>query len=122
MLLLMFAGGAVVNTAPVVEAGPTDLGTVGVALTLQGSVTDDGLPLPPTLTSLWTVDSGPGTVTFVDDTNPTTDATFDTAGSYVLRLTGDDTALTAFDTVTIIISDPPSSGTNWLKWVQFLWH
>lgn len=121
MLLLMFAGGTTANSAPVVEAGATLVAITNVAVTLEGIVTDDGLP-SATLTSLWTVDSGPGIVTFVDATDPTTDATFDTAGSYVLRLTGDDTALTAFDTVTVLVSDPPAGGTDWLKLWQYLWH
>ena len=121
MLLLLLLGGAVVNQAPVVEAGSTLVATTGVAVTMQGSVTDDGLP-SATLTSLWTKDSGPGVVSFVDATNPTTDATYPVAGTYVMRLTGDDTALTAFDTVTVLVSDPPVSGSSWLKLWQYLWH
>lgn len=121
MLLLLLTGGAVANLAPTVEAGATLIATTNVAVTLQGAVSDDGLPTG-TLTSLWTVDSGPGIVTFVDATDPTTDATFDTAGSYVLRLTADDSALTSFDTVTVLVSDPAAGGSDWLKWVRLLWH
>lgn len=121
MLLLLLAGGAVLNTAPSVEAGNTLVTEVSVAVTLEGIVTDDGLP-SGTLTSLWTVDSGPGIATFVDATNPTSDVTFDTAGTYVLRLTGDDGALTASDTVTVLVSNPPAGGTDWLKWLRLLWH
>lgn len=122
MLLLMFAGGTAANTAPVVDAGPPSvIGTTGVALSLAGSVTDDGLP-SGTLTSLWTVDSGPGVPTFVDATDPTTDVTCPTAGTYVLRLTGDDTALTAFDTITLLIADPPSGTDTFAKWFFRLWH
>ena len=120
-MLLLFAGGIAGNTAPVVDAGPPSIiGTTGEPITLSGSVTDDGLP-SATLTSLWTVDSGPGIPTFVDDTSPTTDVTCPTAGTYVLRLTGDDTALTAFDTITLLVSDPPS-GNSFGKWFFKLWH
>lgn len=121
MLLLMFSGGVAGNTAPVVEAGATLITQVGVPVTLEGVVTDDGLPAA-TLTSLWTVDSGPGVTSFVDGTDPLTAVEFDTAGTYVLRLTGDDTALTAFDTVTVLVSDPPTGGTDWLKLWHYLWH
>lgn len=119
-MLLLMGGGLAANTPPVVSAG-SDFGVyVGVPVGLGGSVTDDGLP-SATLTSLWTQDSGPGTATFIDATSPTTNVSFDTVGSYVLRLTGDDGALTAFDTVTVTVSDPPSGGGGKDKWWYFLW-
>jgi len=122
-LLLLFGGAVIGNTAPVVDAGPaTILGTTSVAYSLTGSVTDDGLP-SGTLTSLWTKESGPGIITFVDDTDPTTDVTADTAGTYVLRLTGDDGALTAFDETTFIVADPPAAGGGSIfdQFWNFLW-
>ena len=74
---------------------------------LAGSVTDDGLPTPPGLvTAAWSKVSGPGTVAFADATAASTTATFSAAGSYVLRLTGDDGALTVSDDVTVTVSDP----------------
>src|SRR5439155_14212179 len=72
--------------------------------TMQGSVTDDGLPNPPAaVTSTWSQVSGPGTATFTDPSSPTTTVSFDAAGSYVLRLTGDDSALQASDDVTVTV-------------------
>ena len=83
---------APINTAPVVDAGvaqtitlPTDF------VNLDGAVTDDGLPDPPaTVTTTWSMVSGPDTVTFGDANAVDTTATFTTAGVYVLRLTADD--------------------------------
>lgn len=117
MLLLLFTGVTVGNTAPVVNAGSDVFGTTNVAFTLAGSVTDDGLP-SGTLTSLWTKISGPGIVTFVDATDPGTDCTIDTPGSYVLQLEGDDTLLQTTDTINVVISDPTSGNLteDWVYW------
>jgi hypothetical protein len=49
------------NTAPVVLAGPDLTITIGSQAVLNGTVTDDGLPMPSTITSTWTKVSGPGT-------------------------------------------------------------
>ena len=101
---------AVANQAPIVEAGPaqTIYGPLAQAFTLAGSAFDDGLPDPPaTLTYLWEQISGPGTATFVDDTDPTTDVSFDAYGAYVLQLTADDSLLDDTDTVTITLGNHP---------------
>ena len=69
--------------------------------TLSGSATDDGLPNPPgALTYTWTKVSGPGTVTFGNAANAATAASFSVAGTYVLRLTASDGALSASADVT----------------------
>ena len=101
------------NAPPVVAAGDDRAVTRPTAADLAGSVTDDGLPAPPGLvTASWSRLSGPGTVAFVDASAPSTSATFSAAGSYVLRLTGDDGALTVSDDVTVTVSDPaPPPGT-----------
>ena len=95
------------NAPPVVSAGPDRSVTRPDAASLAGSVTDDGLPSPPGLvTAAWSKESGPGTVTFTDAAAPSTTATFSAAGTYVLRLTGNDGALTVSDDVTVTVSDP----------------
>ena len=97
-----------VNQAPVVNAGPDQTVTLPAAASLQGTVTDDGLPNPPAaFTSVWTVVSGPGTVTFANASNPVTTATFSTAGSYVLRLTASDSALSGSDDIGITVNAAP---------------
>ncbi len=72
--------------------------------TLSGSITDDGLPVSPGTTSaLWTKVSGPGTVTFADNTAEDTSASFSSAGTYVLQLAGNDGELSSNDQVTIVV-------------------
>jgi hypothetical protein len=97
------------NVAPAVEAGTNQ--TVVVNTLPTGNVTldatllaDDGTPVAATF--LWSKQSGPGTVTFPGGaTALDTTATFSLAGTYVLLLTADDTALQGSDTVTIIVQD-----------------
>ena len=48
--------------------------------------------------------SGPGTVTFSAPSAAVTNATFSLAGSYVLRLTASDGALTTSDDVIVTVS------------------
>ena len=96
-----------VNQPPVVNAGSNQTINLPAAANLSGTVTDDGLPNPPgAVTVLWTMDSGPGTVTFASPTAKATTATFSVAGPYVLRLTANDSALTGSATVTITVNPP----------------
>src|SRR5918999_5821731 len=88
------------NRAPVVNAGPDQSITLPASAALDGTVSDDGRP-DPTPTVAWSTVSGPGTVTFSAPTSPDTQASFSTAGTYVLRLTADDGELTASDDVTV---------------------
>jgi len=102
--VLAYAGGAV-NTAPTVNAGPDQTIIPSAAANLTGTATDDGLPNPPgVLTITWSTVSGPGTVTFANPSAPTTTATFSAVGTYVLRLTASDSALSNSDDVQIIVS------------------
>jgi len=104
------AASAPSNQAPTVNAGPNQTITLPASATLTGTVTDDGLPAPPgTVTQSWTRVSGPGTVTFISPTATTTMATFSAAGTYVLRLTASDSALSATDDVTVTVNaaNPP---------------
>ncbi len=104
------------NQAPVVSAGPDQVATLPNAAALDGSVTDDGLPDPPAaVTTTWSAESGPGTVTFTDASAVDTTATFSLAGSYVLRLTADDGALSAFDEVTVTVNEPGQVTLSVLK-------
>jgi hypothetical protein len=97
------------NVAPAVEAGTNQ--TVVVNTLPTGNVildatllADDNTPVAATF--LWSKQSGPGTVTFPGGaTALDTSATFSLAGTYVLLLTADDTALQGSDTVTIIVQD-----------------
>ena len=98
------------NKAPTVNAGPDLTVTLPAAATLAGTVSDDGLPNPPAaVTITWSKVSGPGTVTFANAKVAATTATFSTSGSYVLRLTGNDGALSANDTVTVTVKPAPAN-------------
>ena len=107
------------NEAPDVNAGPDQSIVLPAQATLDGTVTDDGLPNPPALvTTSWSKVSGPGTVTFGNASAVDTTATFSASGSYVLRLTANDSAKTASDDITITVSPTPAAtalqfnGTN----------
>jgi hypothetical protein len=99
------AGAPPINVSPVVDAGVDQAITLPANASLNGAVTDDGLPNPPAaVTVSWSKVSGPGTVTFTSANAISTDASFSAAGTYVLRLTANDSAAAASDDVTIIVN------------------
>jgi hypothetical protein len=109
LIVVVSAAGAT-NTAPLVNAGPDQTIYWPAAATLHGTATDDGKPNPPgVLTTTWSKVSGPGTVTFGNAAALTTTATFSAPGTYVLRLTASDSALSASGVVTITVrpNTPP---------------
>ena len=93
------------NTAPTADAGSNDSITLPNYATLDGTVSDDGLPDPPaSVTTTWSKDSGPGNVTFGDASAVDTTAGFSENGVYVLQLLADDGTLTDSDTVQITVN------------------
>lgn len=72
-------------------------------VTLTGSVEDDDLPAPPSITVQWTRVSGPETVTIDPDDTLSTTVNLGTPGTYVFQLTANDTALTGSDTVQVYV-------------------
>ena len=97
------------NAPPSVNAGANQTITLPAGATLAGKVTDDGNPNPPhALTLTWSKLSGPGTVTFNPVNAAMSAATFSLPGTYVLRLTANDSALSAFDDVTITVNAAPT--------------
>ena len=93
------------NAAPVVNAGADQEITLPASASLDGTVSDDGLPNPPgTVTTTWSKISGPGTVSFGNASAVDTTASFSAAGNYVLRLTADDGQLTVTDDVSITVN------------------
>lgn len=99
------------NAPPLVDAGPDQTITLPAPVALQGVVTDDGLPDPPAATTAaWSKMSGPGTVTFADATAPSTTASFSTDGTYVLRLTADDSAAQGWDEATVTVLSQATTG------------
>jgi hypothetical protein len=97
------------NQAPTVSAGPDQTITLPNSASLNGTVADDGLPDPPgSLTTSWSKVSGPGTVTFGNSAAVDTTASFAAAGSYVLRLTANDGALSRSDDVAVTVNSAPA--------------
>ncbi len=70
-----------VNRPPAVDAGPDQTITLPTdAVSLNGTATDDGLPLTSTLATTWTKVSGPGSSHLRSSGNPVTSATFTEPG------------------------------------------
>ena len=98
-------GSVSTNQPPTVNAGSDRTVTLPNSATLSGSASDDGLPNPPgTLTTTWSQVSGPGTVSFGNASSLSTTASFSASGTYVLRLTADDSALQSSDDLTVTVN------------------
>jgi len=95
------------NGAPVVDAGaPRTLAWPENSTALDGFVSDDGHPYPPsTVLALWSQLAGPGPVAFENASDPRTSASFPAPGEYLLQLAGNDSAAQAIDTVAITVGD-----------------
>lgn len=90
------------NTSPVADAGP-DLGfPLDAIIFLDGSASrdDDG----DTLSFLWRLTAGAGTVTLSDSTAAQTSFTATVSGDYLFTLLVSDSVMTASDDVTISLS------------------
>ncbi|MEK6677053.1 MAG: PKD domain-containing protein [Planctomycetota bacterium] len=102
------------NTPPSVDAGVAQQVTLPAnSVNLDGTVTDDGLPTPPSaVTVTWSKVNGAGNVTFGNANAADTSATFSAAGAYTLRLTASDNALTASDDVVVTVNAASTVGTE----------
>jgi len=108
--IVITVNAAPTNKAPVVNAGPDQTITLPASANLAGTATDDGLPNPPAkVTTTWSKVSGSGTVTFGNAAALSTTATFSTSGSYTLRLTANDSALSATDDIVITVNAAPTN-------------
>jgi hypothetical protein len=107
------SGGTGGNSAPVVNAGADQTITLPAAAILDGTVTDDGQPSPPgAVTTSWSATSGPGPVTFLDAGAVDTQASFTTAGVYVLTLAASDGALSGADQIQVTVQSGPPTGSG----------
>ncbi len=101
-----------VNLAPTANAGSNQAIILPATANLDGSNSDDGLPDPPFLvTSTWTQQSGPDTATIVNPNTEDTEVIFPIDGTYVFRLTVDDSQLSDFDEITVTVL-PASTQTT----------
>ncbi|MCE7985134.1 MAG: hypothetical protein DYG89_28510 [Caldilinea sp. CFX5] len=105
---LIITVNAQTNQAPLVNAGADQTILLSSSAALDGAVSDDGLPAPPSVITAWSQVSGPGAVTFANAEAVDTTATFSAIGVYVLRLTASDGALSAFDEVSITVNTAPA--------------
>ncbi|MEQ8822415.1 MAG: LamG-like jellyroll fold domain-containing protein, partial [Sumerlaeia bacterium] len=96
------------NVGPVVDAGPDAIVAMPASASLDGSASDDGLPLGAALTFEWQKLSGPGAVTFADASAPQTQAQFSAPGIYALRLMASDGDLAASDVVLVTVRVAPT--------------
>lgn len=98
-----------VNDAPIVATGSDSfINQPTNSVLLVGTVDDDFFFETNSLTTEWTVVSGPGTVVFADAQDVATTATFDTSGIYTLRLTASDWLLEAYDDVVVTVNARPT--------------
>lgn len=96
------------NRPPKVKAGPFSDITLPQSASLDGTVADDGRPTPPgAVTTTWSKVSGPGNVTFSNQSAVDTTATFSAAGSYRLQLMATDGEHTVSDTAVVSVGDDP---------------
>lgn len=96
------------NSAPIVNAGPNQTITLPNTASLNGTVADDGFPAGATINTFWSQLSGPGAVTFNEINNPVTRAMFPAAGTYVLRLSANDTHRIGSDDIQITVNASPA--------------
>nr|ART36397.1 C664 [uncultured bacterium] len=96
------------NAAPIVNAGPNQTITLPNTASLNGTVADDGFPAGSTVNTFWSQLSGPGQVTFNEINNPVTRAIFSMPGTYVLRLSANDTHRIGTDDIQIIVNVAPA--------------
>ena len=96
-LTLTFRG----NFAPSVASGNGFVAQPNIPVQLTGLVSN-------ATSRMWSKVSGPGTVTFSNQTNPATTVMFSTAGNYLLRLTASNAlAQVARDLNVTVVSLPP---------------
>jgi PKD repeat protein len=95
------------NTPPQITITPVATVTLPVlTVNLHATVTDDGAPYG-IVSTVWSKVSDNCSVTFGDVNALNTTATFTTNGTYVLRLTASDGALSSSSSVTAVVNGPP---------------
>jgi RHS repeat-associated protein len=107
-----------INQPPLVYPGNAQTVTQPTnSVTLNGTVTDDGLPIGGTLTEQWTQLSGPAACTFATPNQPVTQVTCSAVGTYYFQLSANDGQLTSSSATSLTINaaeKPPlvSAGPN----------
>jgi hypothetical protein len=95
-----------VNHAPLVDAGMDRTIRLPEGTNLDGTVNDDGLPIPPgRVTTRWVQESGPGIATFANPLAVDTTVTFSAPGRYELELSADDGELLGNNTLAVFVEE-----------------
>jgi RHS repeat-associated protein len=87
-------------------AGVGEVATTLATAQLAGTAADDGLPAGVPLALKWTQVSGPAAVSFAAAGSAATTAAFHAPGTYVLRLTADDSEFSDADEMTVTVAAP----------------
>ena len=95
--------GTETNRSLVVDAGPDQTISLPNSASLDGTINNNGRPIPPEATTMWSQVSGPGTITFADPNAIDTTASFDLAGTYALQLTVDDGNQSDFNQLKVTV-------------------
>ncbi len=104
--ILALAASPVTNHAPVESAGTPVTVQLGDAVTIAGTVSDDGLPIPPAaVTNFWTY-LGTNIFAFTNAASLTNTFIFTVPGDYIFRLTAFDGAVATFNDVTVTVLEP----------------
>jgi glucose/arabinose dehydrogenase len=96
------------NAPPSVDPGLAQTLVFGNAVTLTGTVTDDGLP-SQTLDILWSRIRGPGSLTFAQPKKAITGVTPSAQGTYLVKLEASDTALRSSRNGIFTVNPPGTS-------------
>lgn len=83
------------NKAPIVDPGTVAAYSLS-PIELNGTVTDDNFPAPPSVSSLWTRRAGAGAVVFESAASVDTSLSLAAAGAYTLRLQASDGSVETF--------------------------
>ncbi|MBB2910887.1 hypothetical protein FHS43_002150 [Streptosporangium becharense] len=102
---------AAANQAPYVLARRDPAHNQPSQVRLLGTVKDDALP-NGTLTTAWSLVSGPGQAVFTTPGQAVTLASFTAAGTYTVRLTASDGASSATSEVTVTVSQGSGGAVN----------
>jgi C1A family cysteine protease len=92
-----------VNNAPQVGTGSVSSPVPGLALSLSGTSSDDGLPTGSTLTTTWSLASGPASVSFANPSAASTTVTFPQGGTYTLTLSASDGSASVLKNLTVSV-------------------
>lgn len=100
------------NAAPLVSAGSDKVVTLPSSVILNGSVTDDNIPVGSPLTYEWSQISGPVNANFSNTQTLSPSVTFPQSGTYIFRLTATDTDDVSTDDVTVTVFSTGTASTE----------